>query len=69
MPHDLEIIIAKDGTVQATVRGAKGKSCLKYAELLEKIVGRQESFQPTSEFYEPDTSVSLAHGIEQKLYE
>ena len=57
--HDLEIEIGKDGRVRVHVKGAKGKACLDYAKLLERIVGREEGRELTSEFYEPETGVRL----------
>ncbi|MCX7020148.1 MAG: DUF2997 domain-containing protein [bacterium] len=64
--HDIEIEITKDGKVHATIRGAKGKGCASYAKLLEQIVGRIQSQQPTAEFYEPDTVVQIKPTIETR---
>jgi hypothetical protein len=63
--HDVEIEIGKDGKVRVHVKGAKGKACLEYAKLLEKIVGRQESRELTAEYYEPGSQVRL--GEEREL--
>ncbi len=52
--HDIDIQIARDGEVTVTVRGAKGKTCLKYAEFLAKVVGSVKDQQLTSEYYEPE---------------
>jgi hypothetical protein len=64
--HDLEIIIGKDGKVQVRTSGAKGKSCLEYIKLVEKIVGRTESKEMTPEFYEPDSNVQIDASQQQK---
>jgi hypothetical protein len=57
--HDLEIEIGKDGRVRVKTGGAKGKACLKYAELLQQIIGQIQSQQPTPEAYEPDSAVHI----------
>lgn len=64
--HDVEIEIDRTGRVKVTVKGAKGKACLEYAKLVERIVGREESRELTSEFYEPDGRVSLEQRIEER---
>ena len=61
--HDLEIEIGKDGKVRVHVKGAKGKACLDYAKLLERIVGREEGRELTSEYYEPGTGVRLGEQL------
>lgn len=52
--HDIEITIGKDGKVKVHVKGAKGKACLEYAKLLENIIGKVDSRQFTSEYYEEE---------------
>lgn len=57
--HDIEITIAKTGEVQVHVKGAKGKACLEYSKFLAGIVGRVKDERYTSEYYEPDSKVSI----------
>ena len=57
--HEIEIEIGPHGEVRATISGVKGKGCLKYAELLEQIVGKITSQELTSEYYEPDEAVEI----------
>ena len=57
--HDLEIEIGKDGKVTVRVKGAKGQACLAYAKLIESLVGKEQSRELTSEYYEPDSKVDL----------
>jgi len=58
MPQrEFEIIIAPDGSVELTVKGYKGKSCLEAMKIFEKIVGELKSRRETSEFYEPEERV------------
>ena len=64
--HDLEIVIGKDGKVQVRTSGAKGKSCLEYIKLVERIVGKAESKEMTSEFYEPDSQVQIDSAQQQR---
>ena len=58
-PHDLEIEIGKDGKVHVRTQGVKGKSCLEYIRLIERIVGKAESQELTSEYYEPNDDVKI----------
>ena len=64
--HVIDIEIGKDGTVRAKIMGAKGKGCLAYAELLEKIVGTLHERELTSEYYEPETPVHLKPPLENR---
>lgn len=57
--HDIFIEIKPNGEVHAEIRGVKGPGCLKYAKLLEQIVGNVSAQELTAEYYEPDESVSL----------
>ncbi len=57
--HELKIEISKDGKVILQTSGAKGKTCLDYAKLLEQIVGLIQKQELTTEFYEPDPRVSI----------
>lgn len=57
--HDLDITISKNGEVTVHVKGAKGKSCLKYAEYLTKLLGKVKEQSFTSEYYEPDAKISI----------
>lgn len=64
--HDLEIVIGKDGKVRVKTSGAKGKSCLEYIKLVERIVGKAESKEMTAEFYEPDSQVQIDSAQQQR---
>ena len=50
--EELEIEIGPDGKVTVTTRGIKGPACMDYADLIARIVGREESREKTAEFYE-----------------
>lgn len=55
--HEFDITIGKDGRVRAEIKGSRGKRCLALADLLQQIVGREESRELTSDYYQPDTKV------------
>ena len=58
MPQrEFEIIIARDGAVELSVKGYKGRACLEAVKLFERIVGELASQRETSEFYEPEEQV------------
>ncbi len=53
--EELEIEISPTGKVTARTLGIKGPRCLDLADLLARIVGREESRMLTSEYYETET--------------
>ncbi len=52
--REMEIEIGPDGTVRARISGVKGPGCKQYAQLLSETLGIEVSFEPTSEFFEPE---------------
>ena len=50
--REIDIQIAPDGTVRATVNGIKGPACQELTKELAQIIGQELSFAPTAEFYE-----------------
>ncbi len=65
MPQrEIDVTIAADGSVAVHVKGYKGKGCLEAAKIFEQIVGKMQSQQKTSEFYEPEEQVR--HHIDQR---
>lgn len=50
---EIEFIIAPDGNVEFTVKGAKGKQCVPIAELF-KVLGEVDTDQATPEYYETE---------------
>ena len=62
--EEIEIEISPSGKVTARTIGIKGSRCLDVAELLAQIVGREESRELTSEYYE--TEVHTEHRIDVK---
>ena len=49
---EIEVEIDSEGRVQFHVKGRKGESCLEFLELFEKSLGRVDSKDYTSEYYE-----------------
>jgi hypothetical protein len=62
--EEIEIEISPSGKVTVRTKGIKGPRCLDYAELFAQIVGREESRQLTSEYYETD--VAIERRVQQK---
>ena len=62
--HDIIIDIGKNGEVTVRIKGAKGKQCLAYGDMVARIVGKIKSQQRTSEYYEPPTKAKI--DLEQK---
>ena len=56
--EELEIEISPTGKVTARTIGMKGPRCLDLADLLARLVGREESRTLTSEFYETDQQLT-----------
>ena len=50
--EELEIEIDPSGKVTVRTKGIKGAACMDYADLMARIIGREESRETTSEFYE-----------------
>ncbi len=63
--HDVEIEISKTGEVKVHIKGAKGQSCLSYAQWLSALIGKVKDQQLTSEYYEPDIKARI--DLEQDL--
>jgi hypothetical protein len=55
--EEFEIEISPDGKVTVRTIGVKGSECLDYAELFVQIIGREESRELTSEYYESEAEV------------
>ena len=51
-----ELIVEIDaaGKVHVEVKGAPGKKCMEYLELLRSVLGPVESQSPTAELYESE---------------
>lgn len=56
--EELEIEISPSGKVTARTIGVKGPRCLDLADLLARIVGREESRTLTNEYYEAEQHVT-----------
>lgn len=50
--NEIDITINEDGTVNLSVKGVEGKSCLDITKFLEEELGVVTERQHTSEYYE-----------------
>jgi hypothetical protein len=64
--EELEIEISPAGKVTARTIGIKGTRCLDVAEFLARIVGRVESRELTSEYYEATEQVQQHIDVKQR---
>ena len=68
MKKQLKITLLPNGEIKMETHGIKGKRCLKYAELLEKLADAKiEKQEFTSEYYEQETQTEINE--QQNLYE
>lgn len=68
MKKQLKITLLPNGEIKMETHGIKGKRCLKYAELLEKLADAKiEKQEFTSEYYEQD--VEIEQNEQENLYE
>ena len=65
MAEELEIEIDAAGKVTMRTNGIKGPVCMKYADLLAQIVGREESREKTQEFLEAQEHVVRRVDVKQ----
>jgi hypothetical protein len=66
--EELEIEISPAGKVTARTIGIKGPRCLDLADLLARIVGREESRTLTNEYYETEQHVQDYLQVHERRY-
>jgi hypothetical protein len=64
--EELEIEISPSGKVTVRTIGIKGPRCLDLAELFAQIIGREESRELTSEYYEAHSHVDQHIEVRQR---
>lgn len=64
--EEIEIEISPTGKVTVRTIGIKGPRCLDCAEMIARIVGREESRELTSEYYEAETDTRGQIDIRQQ---
>jgi len=64
--EEIEIEIGPSGRVTARTIGVKGPRCLDIADLLVRIIGREESRTLTSEYYEADQRLQDQVEVKQR---
>jgi hypothetical protein len=66
--EELEIEISPSGKVTARTIGIKGPRCLELADLLARIVGREETRTLTNEYYETEQHVQDYLQVHERRY-
>ena len=61
---DITIEIAKDGSVQITVDGAKGAKCVDITRFLEDALGEVAARELTAEYYETEVEETVNVGTD-----
>jgi hypothetical protein len=56
--QEIEFTIAKDGTVEYTIKGLKGTSCEDLSKIFEKL-GKVTASKKTAEYYEKEADVKI----------
>lgn len=64
--EEFEIEVTREGKVLIKTIGMKGPHCVDAAEALVKLIGREESRQLTSEYYEMEQDVTGQIDIHQR---
>jgi hypothetical protein len=64
--EEVEIEISTQGKITIRTKGIKGPRCLDVAELFAAIVGREESRELTSEYYEASEHIQSGVEIHQR---
>jgi len=63
---ELEIIIDEEGQVHIDIKGIKGKKCLEFAEMVEKILGEMRDKRYKPEYYEEDVVITEETEVKKK---
>jgi hypothetical protein len=50
----LKIVISKNGGVEVTTSGFKGKACIEETQAIEQMIGSVQSVEKTAEYFKPD---------------
>ncbi len=66
MAEELEIEISPSGQVTVRTIGIKGAKCLDAAEVIAKIVGREESRQLTHEYHEAEQHIEQHQNVHRR---
>jgi len=55
--EEIDITIGPDGKVTLRTKGIKGPRCVEAAKVFADIIGKINSSEPTSEYYESEVEV------------
>ena len=64
---EFDITIGKDGKVRLKISGARGEECMKLADLVREIVGREDSRQKTADYYADDGKVRTTGQVRPRI--
>lgn len=64
---EFEITIAKNGKVTVEVKGVGGPRCLKFADMIQEIVGREDQRRLTAEYYAPEPNVRIDTHVRDRV--
>jgi hypothetical protein len=64
--EELEIEISPSGKVTVRTKGIKGPACMEYADMLARIIGREEHREKTAEYYETGIEIARHVNVKQK---
>ena len=64
--EEFEIEISAAGKVTVRTIGIKGPRCVDCAEMIARIVGREESRELTNEYYETESDVASHIDVQQR---
>ncbi len=66
MPEELEIEISPTGQVTVRTIGIKGARCIDAAEFVAQLVGKEQSRELTSEYYETSQHIESHQNIRNR---
>jgi hypothetical protein len=58
--EEVEIAIDDENKVSLHVKGIKGKGCVKVAQEISSVIGKEDHSDPTSEYYQPEPGVFIS---------
>ena len=64
--EEFEIEISPDGKVTMRTLGIKGEACMDFADLFVKLLGREESREKTTEYFEAEIEVKRRIDVKQR---
>jgi hypothetical protein len=57
--EELDIHVLPNGEIKVDVKGARGKKCLSYMNIFEKVIGYVRTKNLKAEYYEPEPKTKI----------